>query len=470
MTMRAGFCFFVLVATGICVGCEDSETGAAQPAPDGGVAPDGGGNGDASTGDAGSEGCAKPTSGPTNHAGAVASETWTADQGPHVVTGDVAVSGTLTIEPCAEVQIAELKSITINAGGALAAEGLEDRPIRIAAIDPQKPFAQLRGIGGASMRFRHVRIHDGGHPQGSPIDTTGTIYAQGSDQTQPTQPTLFVEHVIVSESHSNGLRLLDGAGFAPGSMDLVVTGAARYALSISPRAVGTVPSGTYTGNAVDEIVLPGGGGADSVQEDTTMHDRGVPYRVGDSTTSGNLTVEKVGGLATLTIEPGVTLRFKKGGELIVERFAGTNAASGALIAVGAALKPIVFTSAEAAPAAGDWVGITFNMTPAAADKIQHARVEYAGGLTTSGSQTCNTAPTFPTYPDAAIRVRGLPAGQFVTDTTIANSAAHGFDRGWQSDTKTDFTPTNTFTGVVACQQTYPRDQNGNCPDPLPCPQ
>jgi hypothetical protein len=384
------------------------------------------------------------------------------------VNSDIGVSGTLTIAPCAEVLLGSLNSITVNATGKLMAEGLADRPIRIAASDEAKPFAQIGAGGGGTMRLTYVTIENGGDPQNSVLDIQGTIRAQGTDQMLPTQDVLSVDHLTIKGSRSSGLYLTDGAGFTADSKDLTVTGAANYAMSISPRAVGTVPSGVYTGNAHDEIVLPGGGGADAIQEDTTMHDRGVPYRVGDSLTFGYLVVEKLSGtgLSTLTIEPGVKLRFKKGGELIVHTFSGSGPSTGAVIAVGTAAKPIVFTSAEATPAAGDWIGISFNMTPAATDKIDHARVEYAGGLTSSGSSTCNTTPIIP---DAAIRVRGVPAGAFVTNTTISNSAAHGIDRGWQSDTKTDFTATNSFVAVTNCSQTFPRDANGSCPDPAPCP-
>lgn len=449
--------------------CEDSTGSGASP--DSGPSLDAGGpdasqNQDSGNPDGGVT-CPQPTAGPTEHAGTITgAETWTADKSPHVVPADLAVSGTLTIEPCAEVVIGDVKSIDVGATGKLIAEGLATKPIRIHASDKAKPFAQLRASNGGTMRFAYVEIEDGGAPQNTIIDVIGTIHAQGADQTLPSQQTVFVDHVTVKGSRSNGVFLADGAGFAAGSNELTITGSANFAMSISPRAIATVPVGKYTGNAIDEIVLPGGGGANAVQEDATMHDRGVPYRIGNSLTQGILLVERTTGTSTLTIEPGVTMRFKKGGEFIVETFAGTEAARGALIAVGTEAKPIVFTSAEATPKAGDWAGVSFNMTPAATDKMDHTRVEYAGGLTSSGSGTCNTTPVIP---DAAIRVRGLPAGQFVTNTVIMNSAAHGIDRGWQSDTKIDFTPTNQFLAVAACLQTFPKNTNGSCPDPVPCP-
>jgi hypothetical protein len=73
--------------------------------------------------------------------------------------------------------------------------------------------------------------------------------------------------------------------------------------------------------------------------------------------------------ATLTIEPGAKVSFNKGASLEVQ--------DGAVIAKGSTTEPIVFTSAEAAPAPGDWGGIVF----AAKEKsstLDHVIVEWAG--------------------------------------------------------------------------------------------
>jgi len=73
--------------------------------------------------------------------------------------------------------------------------------------------------------------------------------------------------------------------------------------------------------------------------------------------------------------------------------------------------------------------------------------------------------------DAAIRIMGtaLPGSQFITNTMIRDSLRHGIDRGWVSDTKTDFTATNTFANVAGCKQTYPANANNSCPATVPCP-
>jgi hypothetical protein len=202
-----------------------------------------------------------------------------------------------------------------------------------------------------------------------------------------------------------------------------------------------------------------------------MHDRGVPYRVG-LLDGAELRVGAAPAkpLATLTIEPGVIVRFNKSGIMQVQVGSGTDPARGALVAVGTAAKPIVLTSGTAAPAAGDWFGLWFGFVPDASDQVDEVRVEYAGGRSSSGSSAC---PGFLwTTTDAAIRMSGPPPGQFITHTTIVASAAHGIDRGWRADSLVDFLGTNTFQDIHWCQQTYPKDKNGACPpeDQVPCPQ
>lgn len=78
-----------------------------------------------------------------------------------------------------------------------------------------------------------------------------------------------------------------------------------------------IGAGSYTGNGIDQILLPSTSGNETITETTTLHDRGVPYLVGHATSSGDLRVDVPAGRpsVTLTIEPGVTMKFKKSGVL-----------------------------------------------------------------------------------------------------------------------------------------------------------
>ena len=413
--------------------------------------------------------CGNPT-GPTMHTtGSVGDETWTAALSPHVITVGTNVNGTLTIEPCAEVLIGPGVTITVRSTGRFVASGTASQPIHIGQSGAA-PFASIRAFGGGTLRLAHVTIDGGGDPLNTVPDLTGVFFLQGVDGTMPTQETLFVDHVSIAGSRSNGIAMIDGAGFAAGSTDLTVTGAAQFPVSLWARAVGGLPTGSYTGNAHDEILIPATGGAEAVQEDTTMHNRGVPYRIGNSGSGGTLYIGRTEGLATLTIEAGTVLKVKKNGVIYVERFTGDMAARGALIAVGTESDRVVFTSAEASPAAGDWLGIYYGMKPTSNNRIEFARVEYAGGRSASQGAACNDPPAGRNN-DGAIRIFGAPlGGQFVRNTIISDSDLHGIDRGWRDDNQPDFLATNTFVNVLMCNQTFPRAANGFCPpDPAPCP-
>ena len=79
--------------------------------------------------------------------------------------------------------------------------------------------------------------------------------------------------------------------------------------------------------------------------------------------------------ATLTIEPGVEVRFNGGTGLYI----GADGYYGALTARGTADAPIVFTSNASPPAPGNWKGIYFtNETNDAKTVLEHCVVEYGG--------------------------------------------------------------------------------------------
>jgi hypothetical protein len=100
--------------------------------------------------------------------------------------------------------------------------------------------------------------------------------------------------------------------------------------------------------------------------------------------------------------------------------------------------------------------------------MQNVRVEFAGGTSTTGSNSC-PYPASNGINDAAIRIFGPPLTQFITGTEIASSLHHGIDRGWRADLQPDFLAGNTFTSVNACKQTVPRTAAGVCPSALACP-
>ena len=392
------------------------------------------------------------------HGGSVmADETWTAAASPHILPFDMSIYAKVTLEPCAVVRIAPRATVTVRVTGSLLGAGTPSNRILIGARDDGKPFSSLRNLGG-TIELSYTTLEGGGDPLNTQPYLAGMLAGSGQDPKSTALADFTLKNVEIRGSKTNGILLTGEGHFSDDSADVTVTGSGQYPVSVFPRRLGSVPSGTYTGNAHDEILLPGSGVTQSIVTDQTMHDRGVPYHVGNPQDSGELAIgsQAPNPVAALTIEPGVVVRFQKGGYLQIENFLGdTMPASGALIARGTADKPIKFTSAEAAPAVGDWVGLTLGGKPDPRTVADHIVVEYAGLKTTGGTLSCE-----PGQRQHAIHLRGQPASAFITNSTIAHSTA-GFNSGWRGS-PVDFSATNTFTDVPGCKLTNPPDANNNC--------
>lgn len=139
-----------------------------------------------------------------------------------------------------------------------------------------------------------------------------------------------------------------------------------------------------------------------IQGDTTWSPAHcAPYIV-----TGNVIVDED---ATLTIQPGTTLRFNRGTELRVR---------GELVARGTAGSKIAFTSNQANRAAGDWAGILFDDSSVDAivssinyvsgSIVQHATIEYAA----NGLNLTRAYP-FITHNTVRFNERGIYADLYV---------------------------------------------------------
>jgi hypothetical protein len=456
------------------------EPGSDDGSDDGSDEGSGGGDDDGSAGEDDSTGavpseCPAPTAGPTMVGEVTSDETWSADGSPYIFEYGSSIRAQLTLEPCTEVLIGPDLQITVRDGGSIVALGTETMPVRIGALDPTQPFASIRLYHGGPLDFTHTII-EGGGATGTVGDLApGMIDVQAVDA--PSPYALDFDHVTVRRSAAHGIRLYDGARFAPTSTALTVTENDGYPVHMWAAGLSSLPDGDYTQNAVDAVFLVGGGAA-QIAEDTTMHDRGVPYIVGSSQVGTQLRVIAPEGAppALLTIEPGVELRFARDGVLHVDHgSSATDPARGGLVAVGTPEAPIVFTSVADDPAAGDWLGLYFWNLPDPRNAIAHARVEYAGGSSQIGSSACAWGDVL-TH-DAAIRFLGTadyveedePSPDVVQNTTITASAADGIDRGWVGP-PVDLSAGNTFEDIAHCWQSYPRPDGGTCPESPPCQQ
>ncbi|MCP3906621.1 MAG: right-handed parallel beta-helix repeat-containing protein, partial [Oceanicoccus sp.] len=105
----------------------------------------------------------------------------------------------------------------------------------------------------------------------------------------------------------------------------------------------------------------------------------MPYHI-----LGNITVKGLdseNNSARLTIEAGANLKFNRYTNLYIGTSSGD---PGALIAQGTQNNPVLMTSNQPSPSAGDWYGITFNnTTDDDITMLEHCIIEYAG-IGTSG--------------------------------------------------------------------------------------
>ena len=97
---------------------------------------------------------------------------------------------------------------------------------------------------------------------------------------------LRLQHVVIKGSAGLGI-FLQGARFDPASTDVTITGAGWYPVYLGAASAGDLPIGSYTGNAIDQILLQTFGvaaydDAATITSDVTFKDLGVPYRVGTS--------------------------------------------------------------------------------------------------------------------------------------------------------------------------------------------
>ncbi|MEO8310065.1 MAG: hypothetical protein ABI520_02740 [Caldimonas sp.] len=409
--------------------------------------------------------CAAQSGAGTTHGSINVAETWTEAGSPHIVPFDINVAAPVTIQECAVVRIVKGGTITVSPSGSLVANGGSGRPVTFEAKVAGQAWSSIRNLGG-TLSLNHAVLTGGGDPLNTNPAFAGALHMQSPGPTG----TFHVDDVEIAGSLSQGVYINGPVGFDATSKNLRVHGSAGYPVHVYARVIGSVPRGTYTGNGHDAIAIAGAGGP--VLDAQTMHNRGVPYHVGSGPDAGRMDVNSqvAGQVAVLTIEPGVTMQFPPGGSLNVDPGTGTAPAQGALIAIGGPTEAekIVFTSDRGlASAAGDWLGIGFGGAVDSRSTMQNTRVEFAGGASVSGGNSCP-------YPgiainDAAIRIFGPPATQFITNTEIRSSARFGIDRGWRADLQPDFLASNTFAAVASCKETTPRTFNGVCPAPVPCP-
>jgi hypothetical protein len=407
----------------------------------------------------------------THSANVAANETWAGDGVTHLVPSSISITGsaTVTIEPCAIVALGQGVSITVRDNARLVSAGTSStRFVLFRRNTATQAWGTLRGFTPTSLIDLTWTRLEGGGAFGGLNDPTIAVIGVGYGS--PNAAVLRTDNVVIQGSRGIGVHLDANAAFTSDSRMLQITGSGGRPVHTTMMALGSLPSGgTYTGNGTDEILIQGPGA--NVFASMTVDDFGVPVRIA----FGSIYIGPVApstAPVTLTLRPGVVFRFPRlAGQPGARMTFGTNGNApnnlvGVLNAVGTAAKPIVFTSGEAQPAPGDWVGLWLNT--ANGSRLDHVEISYAGGPT--GIQSNNCRP-INTQDQAALFVGSfstqyVPPSDLITNSLIRNSAGFGINAMWQAATfnAPDLTATNTFQNNARCRQTY----NGVTP-PGACP-
>ncbi len=462
----------LLFTTSVLAGCESSSTAPATPTT---PAQDSGSPSadpaDPTPDELASRGSCPAATGPgTKHEGTItADEIWKAADGPHDVTFGLDIHANVTIEPCALVRVAKGVRISVGSSsdvGSLVAHGTSQlidgardvRPVSFDALDPASPWGQIVVLAKGTLDLSIAALQNGG---GETNNSRGALVvtglAGGTNDGEPLRSTT-IDRVLIEKSASYGLNLDAWGALTEASDKLWIRASGSTelpsAIRIEPGIAGTLPKTIVaTGNVKDEILM---NTSKTFTRDDTLVNRGLPYRM-----KGALYLyrSKEGGAPVkLGVEPGVTLAFEnEGGSGIYVGTSDTN--QGILEAVGTAEAPIIFTSANAARAPGDWMSLYFKSTPRTGSKISYARIEYAGGASTTTGFGCG-----PGANDAAVFIHGTgpddsgPASVFIDHTTFDDiGGTTVIVSGWIDAAGPNFTGDNTFGSVIpSCKVSKPR--------------
>jgi hypothetical protein len=418
----------------------------------------------------------------THTANITASETWAGGGVTHSVPNNISINGpaTVTVQPCALVALGQAASITVNAGAKLLTTGTSDTNfVAFIRADNSKAWGILRGTTATSFIELHwTAVQGGGDFSGQAGNPA--IAVAGPGYGQPAVGVLKIDNVLIDTPLAKGVYMDSSAGFTTDSQNLVVQNAPDYVLEMTMMAVGTIPPGSdfSTGNAKPVVNVIGPNA--NVTANLTIHKR-LPVRI----QTGSMTIVGSGNSpppVTLTLEAGVQLLFPKAsastpGARVYFGGVGNapNNAVGTLVAQGTATDPVIFTSGEASPAAGDWTGLI--LLTATGSQLDNVFIEYAGAF--NGIVSANCKPT--NSSDNAALVVGddrattatesqyVPPGNLITNSVIQHSAGHAINAIWQTSAGSDtpvLTNGNTISDYVGCAQTYNYmvgGMNAGCP-------
>lgn len=345
--------------------------------------------------------------------------------GEYRVTGDVTVQdgSTLTIEPGVIVRFNDHRVIYVGGSmpgdsGRLLADGTDSQPVLFTAVS-----AAPNSCGG--IWFRETAEND------SVMDyctvSYGGYYLSGNIRIEACSPTITNTNSTYSGGYGfyirdgssatlttceaqycdsygiyveNGSPAISGSEIRDCERGLYMSSSSQpsvaschfqdnnyYPIEGYCRHIPDLSGNTFSGNLNQQIFIL----AETVSTDVTWPAANIPYRV-----NGGFAIQGQDGpdgVATLTLEPGVTLNMSSTA-LITVGHATSSASPGALVAVGTSTDKITFSAATSSPAPGYWSGIQFlHYSDDTQCELTHCIVEYAGYSSYENIFCDNASPT-----------------------------------------------------------------------------
>ena len=356
--------------------------------------------------------------------------TWTYVGSPYIVTGDVKVYGasepTLTIEPGVEVRVDGFYDIIIgnsSLNGRILAQGTESGRI---VFTSNQPASQWEGIfiykqGTSESILDYVTVENVERLNGggiyifysSPTITNSIIQNNNNGIFINGESFPIITNTTIANNALSGIYLFGSSATASIS-NTSFTNNGSYPISIEAGSAGNIGAeNSASGNGTDAIELRGS----TITSDMTLSNASIPYIVtGDISVYGDPE-------PTLTIEPGLVLKFADTAALIVGSY--SSSLKGILNAQGTAASPIVFTSINSGL---NWNGIYINNHPSVESVLDYVTVENVS----NSHVAIFVIQSSPTISNSIIQNNNgtgiyIKNSSFpiITNTTIANNTLDG---------------------------------------------
>lgn len=268
----------------------------------------------------------------------------------------VAQGGVLRIAPGTTITFGSGASLMVNQG-TLVAEGTESAPIVFTGEEEIPGYWQgvvFYRAASTQNVLSHVVVESAGGSKYTWAQIAGGVVLVGSDGQQT---RLKVTNSLFHRNAGVGVAVHQHSVVSDFSGNEMTENSDGAAFTHVSTASQLTPDNVYTGNLKDRVHLAG----THLTSESTLHDVGVPFIAG---------AIEIGSGGKLSIEPGVRVRFRAGGQLLMDN-------GGRLEAVGTASAPIHLEGDETT--SGYWNGLVFYRSGSTENGLDHVVITDAGG-------------------------------------------------------------------------------------------